>query len=124
MEAAPVVTLIAVFLAIVVIAAFLITVTFQLHMVSSRLNKVLADVAAVGDKTTVLDPIIDEIAGDLTGANQGLDDAVGRLKERKGYTEDEAANGAVPAPHASSKAVQGRSASTPAGPPPTTFTNY
>lgn len=114
MDPAPVVTLIAVFLAIVVIAAFLITTTYQLHMVSSRLNKVLADVVAVGEKTTVLDPVIDEIARDLTGASEALGDAVGRLKERKGYTEEP--DGSVP--------VARPSASTPAGPPPTTFTNY
>ncbi len=108
MEAAPVVTLIAVALAVIVIALFLVTVTYQLHQVSSRLNTILAAVGDVGEKTTVLEPVIQDIANDLTGAHEAMDGAVRRLMERKGHAEQ--ANGAA--------APMG---SVPAGPPPTTF---
>jgi hypothetical protein len=107
MEAAPVVTLIAVALAVLVIALFLITVTYQLHQVSSRLNTILSVVVDVGEKTAPLEPVINEIATDLTGAHEAIDGAVARLKERKGYSD--ATNGAAPG------------AVPPSGPPPTTF---
>lgn len=85
MEAAPVVTLIAVGLAIVVIAAFLITVIYQLYQVYSRLNTILGVVGSVIEKTSVLDPIISEISADLAGGHAAIEGAVERLKLRKGY---------------------------------------
>ena len=87
MEAAPLVTLIAVFLAIAVIAAFLITVVYQLANVFARLNTILGAVGQVIEKTEVLDPILAEISGDLEAGNGAITAAVERLKVRKGYSE-------------------------------------
>jgi hypothetical protein len=119
MEAAPLVTLIAVALAVIVIALFLVTTTYQLHQVSSRLNTILAAVGEVGDKTAVLEPVISDIATDLIGANEAMDGAVRRLQERKGYV-DPADPTAQRADHLGQPAPAGGS-SVPAGPPPTTF---
>ncbi len=118
MEAAPLVTLIAVALAVIVIALFLVVTTYQLHMVSSRLNTILAAVGDVGDKTTVLEPVITEISNDLTGANEAMDGAVRRLMDRKGYV-DPADPTAQRADHLGQPAPA--AGSVPAGPPPTTF---
>lgn len=87
MEAAPLVTLIAVFLAIAVIAAFLITVVYQLANVFARLNTILGAVGQVIEKTEVLDPILSEISADLEAGNRAITGAVERLKVRKGYSE-------------------------------------
>ncbi len=118
MEAAPVVTLIAVALAVVVIALFLVVTTYQLHQVSSRLNTILAAVGDVGDKTSVLDPVISDIANDLTSAQEAMDGAVRRLMERKGHVDP-----ADPTAHRADFLGQPASAeaSVPPGPPPTTF---
>lgn len=118
MEAAPLVTLIAVALAVIVIALFLVVTTYQLHMVSSRLNTILAAVGEVGDKTTPLEPVINDIANDLIGAHEAMDGAVRRLQERKGYV-DPADPTAQRADHLGQPAPAG--GSVPAGPPPTTF---
>ncbi|MDP8967371.1 MAG: hypothetical protein M3N04_02100 [Actinomycetota bacterium] len=84
MEAAPLVTLIAVGLAIAVIAAFLLTVIYQLAQVFSRLNEILGAVGDVVEKTEVLDPVISEIKNDLAAGEGAISDAVERLKTRKG----------------------------------------
>ncbi|HWC26940.1 MAG TPA: hypothetical protein VG474_10180 [Solirubrobacteraceae bacterium] len=88
MEAAPIVTLIAVGLAIVVIAAFLITVIYHLYQVYSRLNTILGVVGSVIEKTSVLDPIISEISADLATGHAAIEGAVERLKLRKGYSTE------------------------------------
>ena len=111
MEAAPLVTLIAVFAAIAVIAAFLITVIYQLSMVWQRLNIILGVVGQVIDKTAVLDPILSDIAANVEAGNQAVGGAVDRLKARKGVSEPTDAYGEL---------------ATPADlePPPTVYTNY
>ena len=116
MEAAPVVTLIAVFAAIAVIAAFLITVIYQLSMVWQRLNTILGAVGQVIEKTEVLDPIISDIAANVEAGNQALTGAVDRLKARKGYVSDGHGYGdREPAGLGTSAAVD---------PPPNVYTNY
>lgn len=91
MEAAPLVTLIAVGLAIAVIAAFLLTVIYQLAQVFSRLNEILGAVGDVVEKTEVLDPVISEIKNDLAAGEAAISDAVERLKTRKGDPDATAA---------------------------------
>lgn len=114
MEAAPLVTLIAVGLAIAVIAAFLLTVIYQLAQVFSRLNEILGAVGDVVEKTEVLDPVISEIKNDLAAGEGAISDAVERLKTRKGD------------PDAGSAAQNGRDrtgigTSTDAAPPGSTY---
>lgn len=118
MEAAPVVTLIAVFLAIAVIAAFLITVIYQLANVFQRLNIILGVVGQVTEKTEVLDPILSEISGNLAAGHGALDGAVERLKVRKGYSDSGAA------PQTPDREGGGLGTSTPVDPPPSVYSNY
>ncbi len=96
MEAAPLVTLIAVGLAIAVIAAFLLTVIYQLAQVFSRLNEILGAVGDVVEKTEVLDPVISEIKNDLAAGEGAISDAVERLKTRKGDPDAAAHDGREP----------------------------
>ena len=119
MEAAPLVTLIAVFLAIAVIAAFLITVVYQLAHVFGRLNTILGAVGQVIEKTEVLDPILSEISADLEAGNSAITHAVERLKVRKGYSEFEPAL----APERDREPA-GIGTSTDTEPPPSVYTNY
>ena len=119
MEAAPLVTLIAVFLAIAVIAAFLITVVYQLANVFARLNTILGAVGQVIEKTEVLDPILSEISADLEAGNGAITAAVERLKLRKGYSEF------APAPEPDrDREPAGIGTSTETEPPPSVYTNY
>lgn len=115
MEAAPLVTLIAVFLAIAVIAAFLITVVYQLAQVFSRLNTILGVVGQVIEKTEVLEPVLSEISNELAGGHGAIESAVERLKLRKGYSEPGADADREPA---------GVGSSAPLEPPPSVYTNY
>lgn len=119
MEAAPVVTLIAVFLAIAVIAAFLITVIYQLANVFSRLNTILGVVGTVVEKTEVLDPIISEISADLAGGNAAINDSVERLKVRKGYSE-----GTSAVQPTDDRQPAGLGTSTSVEPPSSVYSNY
>ena len=116
MEAAPLVFLITVFVAIGVIAAFLITVVYQLSQVWSRLNTILGVVGQVIEKTEVLDPVLSEISADLEAGNGAISGAVERLKLRKGYGEA--------ASDAANREPAGIGASTPLDPPPSVYTNY
>lgn len=117
MEAAPLVTLIAVGIAIAVVAAFLITVAWQLYQVYSRLNTILGVVGTVIEKTEVLDPILSEISAGLAGGHEALDDAVERLKLRKGHS------GTQPEP-ARDRQPAGIGTSTAVAPPPSDYRNY
>lgn len=119
MEAAPVVTLIAVGLAIAVIAAFLITVIYQLANVFSRLNTILGVVGSVCEKTEVLDPVISEISANLEAGHEALADSVERLKVRKGYAGPESV-----AEPTGDREPAGMGASTPVDPQPSVYTNY
>jgi hypothetical protein len=87
METAQLVMLIAVCLAIVVIAAFLITVVTLLGQIWSRINTILGVVGDVVDKTEPLGAVIGEIKSDIAGGEAAIVDAVERLKVRKGYSE-------------------------------------
>ncbi|HEV2061021.1 MAG TPA: hypothetical protein VGR11_16845 [Solirubrobacteraceae bacterium] len=87
MEAAQLVMLIAVCLAVVVIAAFLITVVTLLGQIWSRINTILEVVGGVVEKTEPLGPVIGEIKADLAAGEAAMVDAVERLKVRKGFSE-------------------------------------
>jgi len=116
-----VLTLLVVFVAILVVAVWLMAVTYHLYQVSTRLNTILADVVATAEKTAPLDAVVSEIAKDLAAGHEAIDGAVERLKQRKGF-EDEPAHGAGrPPQHAAGQPAPG---AVPAGPPPITFTNY
>ena len=119
MAAVHVLTLIVVFVAILVVAVWLMAVTYHLHQVSSRLNAILDAVNDVGEKTAVLDPVISEIAGDLAAGHEAVDGAVARLKDRHDYEEPAARE-----PARRDGAGEGPPGSVPSGPPPFTFTNY
>lgn len=121
MEAAPVVTLIAVGLAIAVIAAFLITVIYQLANVFQRLNTILGHVGTVIEKTEVLDPIISEISADLAGGQDAIQHAVDRLKVRKGYSEQGTTREVEPT---DDRQPAGFGTSTGVDPQPSLYTNY
>ena len=87
MDAHKLVMLVAVALAIVVIAAFLLTVITLLAQIWSRINTILGVVGQVVEKTEVLEPVLEEIKGGIVGGDAALSGAVERLKIRKGYSE-------------------------------------
>lgn len=116
METAQLVMLIAVCLAIVVVAVFLITVVTLLAQIWSRINTILGVVDGVVEKTEVLAPVIGEIKADLAAGEVALVDAVERLKVRKGASDAAAS----PADHRQTAGVGPRSDS----PVPADFRNY
>ena len=116
MEAGPLVFLIITFVAIAVVAAFLITVVYQLSQVWSRLNTILGVVGQVIEKTAVLDPILSEISTNLEAGNGAITSAVERLKLRKGVGDAGA--------DSQNREPAGIGASTPLDPPPNVYTNY
>ncbi|MEA2143241.1 MAG: hypothetical protein QOI64_1671 [Solirubrobacteraceae bacterium] len=117
MEAAQLVMLIAVCLAIVVIAAWLITVVTFLGLIWSRINTILGVVGGVVDKTVPLGPVIGEIKADIAGGEGAVVAAVERLKVRKGYTEPRFDDDRDREP-------AGIGTSTDVAPPPSTFRNF
>ncbi len=121
MAAVHVLTIIVVLVAILVVAVWLIAVTYHLHHVSSRLNTILADVVAVGEKTAPLDEVVSEIAAELAAGHEAIEGAVGRLKQRHGYEEEPAQQAGRPPQHDAGQPAPG---AVPSGPPPITFTNY
>ncbi len=88
MDAHKLVMLVAVALAIVVIALFLITVVTMLAGIWSRINTILGVVGSVVEKTEVLEPVLEEIKAGVQGGDAALSGAVERLKIRKGFSED------------------------------------
>lgn len=121
MEAAQLLMLIAVIIAIVVIAVFLITVVTLLAGIWSRINTILSVVDGVVEKTEVLEPVINEIKGDLAGGEAAIVDSVQRLKARKGYSE------AAPASaydEARDREPAGIGTSADVAPPSSAFRNY
>jgi hypothetical protein len=90
METAQLVMLIAVCLAIVVVAAFLITVVTLLAQIWMRINTILGVVGGVVEKTAPLGDVIGEIKADLGAGEAAIVGAVERLKVRKGYREPSA----------------------------------
>jgi len=116
MAAVHVLTLLVVFVAILVVAVWLMAVTWHLFQVSSRLNTILADVVATAEKTGPLDEVVSEIAADLAAGHEAIEGAVARLKERHNYEEP----ARTPTPAGDREAP----GAIPSGPPPITFTNY
>ena len=115
MEAGPLVFLIITFVAIAVVAAFLITVVYQLSQVWSRLNTILGVVGQVIEKTAVLDPVLSDISANLEAGNNAVTGAVERLKLRKGQGDTTPDSQRDPA---------GIGSSTPLDPPHSVYTNY
>ena len=116
MEAGPLVFLIITFVAIAVVAAFLITVVYQLSQVWSRLNTILGVVGQVIEKTAVLDPVLSDISANLEAGNSAVTGAVERLKLRKGHGDTE--------PDSQARDPAGIGSSTPLEPPHSVYTNY
>jgi len=88
--------LIAVCLAIVVVATFLITVVTLLGQIWSRINTILGVVGGVIEKTEPLAPVIREIKEGLAGGEAAIVGAVERLKLRKGYAADQESSAVDP----------------------------
>lgn len=88
MNAAHVVLLIAVFLTIVAIAAFLIAVTLILRHVVNRLVTILGAVEAVTQTSQPLGPVIDDINRDLDAGRRLMEDAVGIEDSRAGAASE------------------------------------
>lgn len=116
MEAGPLVFLIITFVAIAVVAAFLITVVYQLSQVWSRLNTILGVVGQVIEKTAVLDPVLSDISANLEAGNNAVTGAVERLRLRKGGGDTE--------PDSQTRDPAGIGSSTPLDPPHSVYTNY
>jgi hypothetical protein len=120
MEPAQLVMLIAVCLAIVVIAVFLITVVTLLAQIWSRINTILGVVGGVIEKTEPLAPVIGEIKAGLAGGEEAIVDAVERLKLRKGFSDQESA-----VHHAGDREPAGiGTGSGDVAPPPSAYRNY
>ena len=117
MAAAHALMLLGVFLAIVAVALFLIVVTFQLHMVHSRLNVILGVVVDVGNKTQPLDGVVSDITNDLVAGAAAVDQAIDRLAQRKGVERPS------PTGEGGAEAPMPKPATVP-GPPPITFNKY
>jgi len=94
MDAAPVVTLIAVALTVAVIAIYLILIALILKRVFGRLETILGAVSAVTEKSAPAGEVIAAINADLADGHKALDEAVERLRERMAETEQDA----LPAP--------------------------
>jgi len=91
MSTGALVTLIIISVAVAVVAAFLITVVYQLARIMGNLKIVLGVVGDVVEKTEALEPVIGEIRADLAGGEAAIGSAVDRLKARTGYVEGGAA---------------------------------
>ncbi len=82
MSAAAVVTLIAVVLTVVALAAFLIIVALILQKVSSQLNVILTAVQEVTEKSEPVGAVIDDINASLDSSHKALAACVERLEAR------------------------------------------
>lgn len=67
MPAEAIVTLVAVGLTVVVLAAYLITVAVILRLVNRRLTAVIASLRAISEKSEPLGPVMEEINAELDG---------------------------------------------------------
>jgi len=119
METPQVIMLIAVILAIIVVATFLITVVTLLGQIWSRINTILGVVGGVVEKTEPLGAVFGEIKADLAGGEAAIVDAVERLKVRKGYSEPPSAFD-----DDRDREPAGIGTSTDVAPPSSAFTNY
>ena len=77
-----VVTLAAVFLALAVIASYLIKIALILWNVIDRLRVILGAVVAVAENSRPMEPLMNDINADLDAARQTFEAAVKRLEER------------------------------------------
>ncbi len=82
MPAAGIATLVGVFLTVVVLAVFLISVVVILKHVFGQLEIILEAVSDVSVKAAPAGAVIDAINSDLAAGHTALDAAVVRLKER------------------------------------------
>ncbi len=81
--ASAVVFIVLVFVAVLVIAAYLVIVIVTLQGVSRRLVNVLACIDVVTDKTAPAAPVIVDITSDLAAGRRALEDCVERLQARQ-----------------------------------------
>lgn len=79
-----VVTLFAVFLALAVIASYLIKIALILWNVIDRLRVILGAVVEVAENSRPMEPVMNDINRDLDAARQAFEGAVKRLEERRG----------------------------------------
>jgi hypothetical protein len=77
-----VVTIGAVFLALAVIASYLIKIALILWNVIDRLRVILGAVVAVAENSRPMEPVMRDINNDLDAARQAFEAAVGRLEKR------------------------------------------
>jgi hypothetical protein len=91
MGAHAVVTLFAVFLALAVIASYLIKIALILWNVIDRLRVILGAVVAVAENSRPMDPLMNDINADLDAARQAFEGAVKRLEERYAPAREPAA---------------------------------
>lgn len=98
MAAAHVVLLIGVTLAVLAVAAFLISVSLILYKVFSQLVVILGAVEEVSERSQPAGPVIDDINRDLAASRQALEACVERLKERTTPAEASDEPGAYAAP--------------------------
>lgn len=87
MAAQHVVLLFGVAVAVLVIAAYLITIVALLKSVHDQLIVILGVVSDVYGATEGIDVVVDEIRTDLAGGREALDACVNRLRDRMGVTE-------------------------------------
>ena len=82
MGAHAVVTLFAVFLALAVIASYLIKIALILWNVIDRLRVILGAVVAVAENSRPMESVMNDVNADLDAARQTFEAAVKRLEER------------------------------------------
>jgi len=91
-----VVTLAAVFLALAVIASYLIKIALILWNVIDRLRVILGAVVDVAENSRPMEPIMRDINADLDAARQTFEAAVKRLEQRRAPAEPTPAEQASP----------------------------
>jgi len=111
-------SLIEIFVAVAVVAAFLIAIVVELRRTHLQLVTILGAVGETVDKTDGLEAIVNDISRDLAAGQAALADCVDRLEQRIGpqHSEAEADDGTRP------DGVGSRERSEPGN--PNVFSNY
>jgi hypothetical protein len=99
MTAAAVVTIIAVAIAVLVLASYLIGVVFVLRRVSSRLDAVATGLATIADKTAPIGPVVGQINRDLTTVQGRLHTVLTRERAPKAPPPPRPRTPTTPAQH-------------------------
>ncbi len=110
-------SLIEIFIAVAVVAAFLIAIVVELRRTHLQLVTILGAVGDTVDKTDGLEAIVNDISRDLAAGQAALADCVDRLEQRIGpHSDGEADHGTRP------DDVGSRERSEPGN--PNVFSNY